>query len=148
MVPRMNKPLRSLVFTLMLALPAAALAQTPPSAPPPAPALPAPQELPPPPIAAPPLNLDAPPPVEAAVPAAPLEERVADLQGKVEGLDESLAETKSTASKLNKIKLSGYIQGRFEHRGDSVNGVSSSGARTTTTQFLVRRARPGRRLAP
>lgn len=142
----MNKPLRSVVFTLMLVSPAAALAQTPPPAPPAAPAAPAPatpaQELPPPPAGtAPPVVLDAPPPVEGAAPPAPLEDRVADLQGKVEGLDESLAATRSTADKLNKIKVSGYIQGRFEHRADSVNGVSSTGARTTTTQFLVRRGR-------
>jgi hypothetical protein len=144
----MNKPLRSVVFSLMLLSPAAAVAQTPPPAMPaaratPAPAAPAvPQELPPPPAdAPPPVDLQAPPPVEGAVPAPTLEDRVGELSGKVEGMDESLAATKAIADKLNKIKVSGYVQGRFEYHADSANGVNAGGTRTTTTQFLVRRGR-------
>ena len=44
-------------------------------------------------------------------------------------------------TELNKIQLSGYVQGRFEWHEDSLDGVNSLGKPITTTQFLVRRGR-------
>lgn len=139
----MNKPLRSVVLSLVLLVPTAAVAQTPPPAAPAAPAVP--QEVPPPPApGAETVPAEAPAaaaPIDLAAPAPTLDERVSELQGKVEGIDESLAEAKSSVSKLSKIKVSGYIQGRFEWHDDAVNGVSASNGRPATTQFLVRRGR-------
>jgi hypothetical protein len=95
--------------------------------------------------APPPAPIPPPPPIESAPPGEPaaptLEERVGAVEGKVDGLDESLAGTRSIADRLNKIKVSGYIQGRFEERANSANGVNAAGRPVTTNQFLVRRGR-------
>jgi hypothetical protein len=142
----MKKHLSLLVSSSMMFASVAAQAQTPPSAPPPdAPAaapnvpeaappegalpLPVPPALPPPP----------PPAFEAAIPST--EDRLGTLEGKVDGMDESLAGTRSTVDKLARIKVSGYLQGRFEYHADSVNGLNSVGRPATTNQFLVRRGR-------
>src|SRR5262245_57947481 len=42
---------------------------------------------------------------------------------------------------LAKIKLSGYIQARYEYHRDSKNGVNALGRPQTTSMFLVRRGR-------
>ena len=135
----------SAISSLSLLVPGSVSAQTPAAAPVAAPIEAAPAAAPTPPEGAPPvIPADAP----AAVPALaadgsapvaaplPVEERLANLEGKAEGAEESLAATKSVADKLSKIKVSGYIQGRYEWHGDSTN--YGSGA---TNQFLVRRGR-------
>ncbi|MBC8131367.1 MAG: hypothetical protein H7X95_00190 [Deltaproteobacteria bacterium] len=148
----MKKPLLPVVLALMLFPSLSALAQTPAPATPVVPAIPAgdapavPQDMAPPSPApeagAPPDALPPPPPPVPSDPGAPtVEDRLGAVEGKVDGLDESYAGTKSTVEKLNRIKFSGYIQGRFENRGNSVNGVMANGTAATTTQFLVRRAR-------
>lgn len=42
-----------------------------------------------------------------------VEEQLADLKGKVDGMDEPIAAMKSTVDKLAKIKISGYIQAQY-----------------------------------
>lgn len=42
-----------------------------------------------------------------------IEEQLADLKGKVDGMDEPIAAMKSTVDKLSKIKISGYIQAQY-----------------------------------
>lgn len=64
------------------------------------------------------------------------------LEAKVDGLSEAQAATDSTVSGLKKIKLSGYVQGRYEHSEASVNGLKADGKTVgNTDRFLVRRAR-------
>jgi len=54
------------------------------------------------------------------------------------GLD--YAETRF--SKLNKIKLGGYVQGRFEWREDALNaGLKADGGLPTSNRFYIKRAR-------
>jgi hypothetical protein len=76
--------------------------------------------------------------------AATLADRVGTLEGRAEGAEESLAATRSVVDRLNKIKLSGYVQGRYEWHDDSLAGVSNTGVANGvygTNRFLVRRAR-------
>jgi hypothetical protein len=147
----MNKPLPLFAVSSMLLLsPLSALAQVPapppPAAPAPAPEAP-PADVPPlPPAEAVPANVPpAPPsadmPPDAAAPPPTLEERVGEVEGKVSGMEEGLSAAQSTLGSLNRIKLSGYIQGRYEWHDDSVQGVSATGAPTETNRFYVRRGR-------
>jgi len=117
-------------------------AVTPVPAPAPAPAAPAAPAVP----GAPPAEVPPPPPPVSEPPPAPpatTDERVSALEGKVEGLSESYAETKSTASSLAKLKFSGYIQGRYaaQDNDDSISGVDTQGRPTSFNRFLVRRGR-------
>lgn len=75
----------------------------------------------------------------AAQPA--LEEKVAAVEGKTESLGEQLTALQPVVDALAKIKLSGYIQGRYENRQDSIDGLNAAGKPGTTSQFLVRRGR-------
>lgn len=91
--------------------------------------------------------------VDTATPAAPhpavaeeppppsVEDQVADLEGRVESLNEPVTAMQTVLDQLSRIKLSGYVQGRFENRGDSKEGLLPNGRPGTTTQFLVRRGR-------
>jgi hypothetical protein len=124
---------------------APAFAQQPAPLPPPPPAAPpetaAPEAPPPPPADAPPPPAEAvAPPPDPTSPAA-LNDRISELEQKLEGMSESMSETKATASALAKIKVSGYIQGRFVTREDSNSGVDGSGRITNFDRFLVRRGR-------
>jgi hypothetical protein len=121
-----------------------------PPAPPPAPAAPPPASAPAAPV--PPTSTDVPPPQPPAeVPPPPadvpppasatLDERMADVEAKIEGLNETLTVTNSTLSPIAKLKFSGYIQGRYEWREDSYSGVDSMNRPTNFDRFLVRRAR-------
>ena len=128
------------LLSLFSAVPA--LAQQP--APPPAAAPPA-AAAPAAPDATPATTADVPPPpppdVAPAAPPATAEDRINELEQKVEGLNESLLETKSTASSLAKLKFSGYIQGRYDWRNDSVSGVDAAGRPSNFNRFEVRRGR-------
>ena len=74
-------------------------------------------------------------------PAATVEDRVAELETKLESMKEDSELTKGIVEQLAKIKLSGYIQGRFEWHDDSKDGVDAANKPATTTRFLVRRGR-------
>jgi hypothetical protein len=89
----------------------------------------------------------APAPAETAAPTTTeLSDRLTGLETKLGGIEEAHAATDATVSSLKKLKLSGYIQGRYEHYQSSRDGISvtTDGKKTTPTntdRFLVRRAR-------
>ncbi|HXU81870.1 MAG TPA: porin, partial [Polyangia bacterium] len=123
-------PLRALA--LVAFLPAAALAQQPEQAPPP----------PPPPADAPPApETPAPAPEAAPAPASgpSVEDRITAVEGKLEGMEESSAATNATVDALKKIKVSGYIQGRYEWHDSAAAGFDATAAKNS--RFLVRRGR-------
>jgi hypothetical protein len=130
-----------LMLSLLFAMPAFAQ----PAAPPPVP--PAPEAAPalppaPPADAPPPAPVETPPPPPAEQASAPaLSEKVAELESKLEGMNETLQATTATANALAKIKVSGYIQGRYQWREDSKSGVDASGRVTNFDRFYVRRGR-------
>lgn len=86
-------------------------------------------------------------PVETSTPAAdlPVAESegvsLAEMAAKMEALNDSVSQMQSVVDVLSKIKVSGYIQGRYEYREDSANGLNAAGRPATTSQFLVRRGR-------
>lgn len=57
------------------------------------------------------------------------------------GTDESLGATRAIADKLNKLKTSGYVQGRYEWHDDSANGLRPDGTPANLNRFFVRRGR-------
>jgi hypothetical protein len=77
----------------------------------------------------------------AAATAASVEnkEKIEAVEGKLEGLNESYLETKSTVDALKKLKISGLIQAQAVFYPDT--NVLSSARPTQQTQFLVRRGR-------
>lgn len=81
---------------------------------------------------------------EPAVPQGPtLEERIGDVKGSVESLNETFLETKATVDKLAKIKLSGYVQTQWQY-ADSNGQASIAGGSfpaNTKQRFSLRRAR-------
>jgi hypothetical protein len=114
-------------------------------------AQPAPAETPPPPLApmegvptpdaAPPAPLPPAPPPTDEPGAAPVGERLTEVEGKVESMNETLLSTSSTVTGLAKLKFSGYLQGRYEGRNDSVSGVDANNQITNFDRFFVRRGR-------
>ncbi|HAL56174.1 MAG TPA: hypothetical protein DCP63_06805 [Bacteroidetes bacterium] len=75
--------------------------------------------------------------------AAALRAQFSNMKGQVEGLDEAMAEVKSTVDMLRRIKLSGYIQSQFQAaEGDGIGtfagGNFPSGVHS---RFQVRRGR-------
>ena len=68
-------------------------------------------------------------------------DRIANLEGKVEGLTEDSAATKAATDAMAKLKFSGYVQGRYEWHQDSKDGLDATGKPADTTGFLVRRGR-------
>jgi hypothetical protein len=88
------------------------------------------------------------PPASEAPPAEPgartAEDRLAELEGKVEGISEPFSAIQTDVANLKRLKFSGYIQGRYEWRDDADFGQelrSGSVVNRGTTRFLVRRAR-------
>ncbi len=71
------------------------------------------------------------------------QEKLTLLKGEVNGLTESYLETKGTVDKLAKIKVSGYIQGQWQHADSSgVGGFAGGGFPSTSNQRLqLRRVR-------
>jgi hypothetical protein len=116
--------------------------QAPPPPPPP------PEGQPAQPSDAPPAEAPAETPPAAEAPPAEgeksLEDRVAELEGKAEGIAEPFSAMQSDVAGLKRIKLSGYIQGRYEWKDDADFGQelrSGSVVNRGTNRFLVRRGR-------
>jgi hypothetical protein len=135
-------------WLLLLTAPAAqaSAAQSQPPAEPGQPQPPQPTpEQPPPPEPPPP----EPPPPEPAPPepgATPgLEDRMRDLEGKLEGVTEPFPAMQSDIAGLKRLKISGYLQGRYEWHDDADYGleVDANGRarQRGTNRFLVRRGR-------
>jgi hypothetical protein len=71
------------------------------------------------------------------------DERVADLEGKVEGINEGTAEMKSVVDALRKIKLTGYIQAQYQW-AEAPGAKSFAGGdfpSTANSRFTIRRGR-------
>ncbi|MCU0609664.1 MAG: OprO/OprP family phosphate-selective porin [Chitinispirillaceae bacterium] len=58
--------------------------------------------------------------VSSSLVYAQTDEQLAELSGKVDGLNESFLETKGTVDKLAKIKVSGYIQAQYRFSADTM----------------------------
>ena len=56
-----------------------------------------------------------------------LQEKVSDLNGQLKGLEESYLETMGTVAKLNKIKVSGYVQAQYRMLMDSAGIMDATG---------------------
>ncbi|MBN1980455.1 MAG: hypothetical protein JW795_02915, partial [Chitinivibrionales bacterium] len=56
------------------------------------------------------------------------EEKAVMLTGKIDGLQESYLETKSTVDKLSKIKMSGYVQAQVRYTDTMLLNTNASGA--------------------
>jgi Phosphate-selective porin O and P len=112
------------------------------------------------PAPAPATETPTPAPAVAAAPAVPavsapsatVEERLASVEKKNAELDKAREELKAMQDKASKLKITGFVQGRYEWHQDSVNGWDYSAKPTTTTPpgnaasstkstFYVRRAR-------
>jgi len=72
-----------------------------------------------------------------------LKEKIDELRGQVEGLNESYLETKTTVDALKKIKVSGYIQSQFQTAESDGIGTLAGGnfPSGVHSRFLVRRGR-------
>jgi hypothetical protein len=90
------------------------------------------------------------PPAEVApaAPAAQATPRTAAtdtvLAEKVQSLEKAMAENKGLLDKAGNLKISGFVQGRYEWHDDSINGwdtKSNGPASSTKSTFYVRRAR-------
>lgn len=82
-------------------------------------------------------STEAPPPPASSGEA----EQVGLLQGKLEALESQFQELSSDASILKKLKLSGYVQGRYSYADNSRQGVDSAGNPLVKDGFNVRRGR-------
>lgn len=71
----------------------------------------------------------------------PDSEKVGLLQGKVEALEEKFAETNAIVGALSKIKISGYVQARFQYAENSRSGVDAALNPLVKDGFSVRRGR-------
>lgn len=140
--------LRFALPLLIAGAPGIALAQAVPApgaAPDPAAqATPAPPEAP-----SAPATTDAPATADApATTSEPsVDERLNELNGKMEGFQESYSATEAYVAAAKRLKFSGYLQGRYEWRDDGTWGVDydpKTGAKGTIhgeNRFLVRRGR-------
>ncbi|MBN1575206.1 MAG: hypothetical protein JW913_01545 [Chitinispirillaceae bacterium] len=70
--------------------------------------------------------------------------KLAEVEGKLAGLEESCLETQSTVKKLAKMKIGGYIQAQFQYADTEGVQTSKSGSKFdagSKSKFLVRRGR-------
>ena len=70
-----------------------------------------------------------------------MEERLTHVESVVEGMGEANAATSSTVDALRRIRLTGYIQGRYEWQNDADFGLNAGGTPRGRNRFYVRRAR-------
>jgi hypothetical protein len=90
-------------------------------------------------------------PAEPAQPAeaspveegAGLEDRIKNLEGPIEGLNELMPALQADVAGLKRLKFSGYVQGRYEWHDDADYGLDSSKRppQRGTNRFYVRRGR-------
>lgn len=83
-----------------------------------------------------------PPDSEAPASTGPTsEERIDTLSGRLDSLEEQYAETKTSVLSLQRLKLSGYVQGRFQVAENTGSGLDPRGAPRVKDGFSVRRGR-------
>jgi hypothetical protein len=82
-----------------------------------------------------------PEPAAAAAQAPEIANRLGAVEGRLEGIDESLAAGRSATERLSKIRLSGYVQGRYEWQANSADGLDDDGDPANENRFLVKRGR-------
>ena len=120
-----KRQIQSILLAVSLLAAPAVLAQEPVASPTPAPMEAAPAVAAPvesvAPLPSPPAESATPLPAPAAAPA--LEERVAAVESKVAGTEEAVAGAQSTLDGLKKIKITGFVQGRYEYHQDAVDGT-------------------------
>lgn len=71
----------------------------------------------------------------------PDSEKLGLVQGKLDALEEKFAETNVIVAGLAKIKISGYVQARFQYAENSKSGVDASLTSLVKDGFSVRRGR-------
>jgi hypothetical protein len=128
---------RVLLAGALLLVPATALAQATPDQPvppPPPPENPSPPETPPTPPA------ETPPEPPAAEPSS-AEQRLQALESELEGIKETYPALTGDVAALKRLKLSGYIQSRYERTGDASYGFDAAGRARGKNRFYVRRGR-------
>lgn len=87
------------------------------------------------------------PPVPAAQPATPAPQAAPSdpvLAEKVQSLEKAVAENRGLLDKASNLKITGFVQGRYEWHDDSVNGwdtKSNGPGSSNKSTFYVRRAR-------
>lgn len=94
------------------------------------------------PVVAPPA--EAAPAVPAAQPAPQAAATDPVLAEKVQSLEKAMAENKGLLDKASNLKVSGFVQGRYEWHDNSINGwdtKSNGPGSSTKSTFYVRRAR-------
>ena len=130
---------RALSISVLLAAPAA-LAQTPEA--PTAETTGTPVEVTA--VEAAPAEQPTPQPAKPSERETAMAEKIDSLEIKVAGLEEANAANQAALSSASKLKISGFVQGRYEWHQDATNGAkfSSSGAGTgtNTDRFMVRHA--------
>jgi hypothetical protein len=72
-----------------------------------------------------------------------IEEKIGEVKGQVDGLNESFLEVKSVVDALSKIKVSGYMQAQFQSaQNDAVKSFAGGNLPTLThNRFAIRRGR-------
>ncbi|HEY0705543.1 MAG TPA: porin [Polyangia bacterium] len=80
------------------------------------------------------------PAAEATPPSGDLADRIAKLEGQMEGLGEPFSAMQTDVAGLKKLKFSGYVQGRYEWHDDANYGLEGT-RRRETNRFYVRRGR-------
>ncbi|HYH99458.1 porin [Hyalangium sp.] len=83
------------------------------------------------------------PPTGSTSPAATsVDERLAAAESKLKALEEQSAETKKDVSPLKKLKISGYVQGRFQYQDPDFDEVNAEAKLSEGfSRFTVRRGR-------
>ena len=83
------------------------------------------------------------PATEAAAPATPaLDQRLSAVESKLAATESNVEATQTSLDTLKKLKISGYIQGRYEYHQDAVDGTSKP---KSENRFYVRHAYLGAR---
>ena len=83
------------------------------------------------------------PTTEAAAPAPPaLDQRLSAVESKLAGTEETVGAMQASVDGFKKLKISGYVQGRYEYHQDAVDGTSKP---KSENRFYVRHAYLGAR---
>jgi len=83
------------------------------------------------------------PATEAAAPATPaLDQRLSAVESKLAGTEETVGAMQASVDGFKKLKISGYVQGRYEYHQDAVDGTLRP---KNENRFYVRHAYLGAR---